>query len=189
MFFLPALFRVLELPQLDEFREHAPVSACEIHDHIPIGFCKILSFLTVRGNALFLKAYRLVLKPQESVHKRLSAFFIKTVADMVKSLVVKMFDEPVKIIFHLQIDDNISVFFEVDRLHLKDFPAQHFQFPQRFGQAVYLLPDSGRLFRQNGRDLCRCIKGGQPVFYIVQRKTQMFEGQNLMQFNDVFICI
>ena len=41
----------------------------------------------------------------------------------------------------------ISVFFEVNRLHLKDFLAQHFQLPQRFRQAIYFLLDSGSLFR------------------------------------------
>ncbi len=68
-------------------------------------------------------------------------------ADVVKGLVIKMLDQPVEIIFHLQIDNNISVFFEVNRLHLKDFLAQHFQLPQRFRQAIYFLLDSGSLFR------------------------------------------
>ena len=55
------------------------------------------------------------------------AFLIKTIAYMVKHCIVKMFDEPIKIIFHLQVDDNIRIFFKIDRLHLKHFFFQGFQ--------------------------------------------------------------
>lgn len=48
-----------------------------------------------------LKSYRFVLKLHESVHKCLSAVFIKMAANMVQSLVIKMLDQPVEIIFHL----------------------------------------------------------------------------------------
>ena len=53
--------------------------------------------------------------------------YIKVTADMVKRLVVKVFDEPIVIIFHLQIHNNIGIFFEIDRLHLQNFCPQCFQ--------------------------------------------------------------
>lgn len=42
-------------------------------------------------------------------------------------------------------------------------------------QALYFLPDSCGLLCQDSCDFCRCIKGNQPVLYIVQREPQMFE--------------
>ncbi len=89
---------------------------------------------------------------------------------MVKGLVIKMFDQPVEIIFHLQIDDDIGILFEVHRLHLKDFLPQRFQFPQRFRQAFYFLPDSGCLLRQDIGDFSRGIEGNEPVLYVIQRE-------------------
>lgn len=77
-----------------------------------------------------MKSYCLVLKLQEGVQKCLSAVFIKMAADMVKGLVIKVFDESVEVIFHLQVHNDVGVLFEIDRLHLKDFFPQPLQLPQ-----------------------------------------------------------
>ena len=90
----------------------------------------MLSLSTIRRNSCILKSDRFVLKLHESVHKHHSAIFVKMAADMVQRLVIKMFDQPIEIIFHLQIHNNVSIFFEVNGLHLKNFLPQQFQFPQ-----------------------------------------------------------
>ena len=46
--------------------------------------------MCIRDSACILTSYRFVLKLHESVHKCLSAVFIKMAADVVKGLVIKM---------------------------------------------------------------------------------------------------
>lgn len=77
-----------------------------------------------------LKPYCFILKLHESIHKYFPAVLIKTAADMVKGLVIKVFDESVEVIFHLQVHNDVGVLFEIDRLHLKDFFPQPLQLPQ-----------------------------------------------------------
>ena len=48
--------------------------------------------------------------------------------DMVEQLVIKMFDQPVVIIFHLKINDNISVFFKINGFHLENLIMQCLEF-------------------------------------------------------------
>ena len=53
-----------------------------------------------------------------------AALLIKPAADMIQRFAVKVLDEQIKIVFHLQIDNNICIFFEVNGLHFQHFDFQ-----------------------------------------------------------------
>ena len=43
---------------------------------------------------------------------------IKPIADMIERIIIKPLNEIVRVVFHLQIDNNICIFLEIDCLHL-----------------------------------------------------------------------
>ena len=51
--------------------------------------------------------------------RKRAALPVKAVANMIQCFTVKMLDKPVEIIFQFQIDNNIRIFFEIDRLNFQ----------------------------------------------------------------------
>ena len=71
-----------------------------------------------------------VLQGQEGLQKVGTAALVELAADVVQHWFIKMLDEPVKVVFHLEVDDDVRVFLEVHGLHLQHFGAQRSQLPQ-----------------------------------------------------------
>ena len=163
------------MPDFHQFGKHSHILTGKFCYHVPVGFGKLLSLLTVGRDACILKLYCFVLEFEESLHERPSAFFIKAAADMIKGLVIKVFDQPVKIIFHLQIYNNVRIFFEIDSLHLKDLFPQGFQFFQRLGEIFDFLADGVCLCCKDTGHFSRSVEGRKSVLNIVQGESQMLE--------------
>ena len=58
---------------------------------------------------------------------------------MLKRIVVKIFDEKIKLIIDSEIYDDIGIFLEIHRLHLHHFTPQLFYCGERIVQLPYLF--------------------------------------------------
>ena len=89
----------------------------------------MLSLLAVGRNFRYVKPYCFFLQLLKPVHKIRSAFPVKAASDVLQCLIIKMLDQPVILIIHLQVYDNIRILFEIHLLHLKHFFPQKFKLP------------------------------------------------------------
>ena len=87
---------------------------------------------------------------------------------MVQSIVVKMFDQPVVFVLHLEIHDNIRILFEINALHLKDLLLQRLHRFQCIRELIDLLSDDRPLMGQHICHLFRRIERDQTVSDIIQ---------------------
>ena len=119
--FFPIVFGGIDVADFHQFRKHAHIAVCELHDQAPICFDDLLAFFAFRRYILLLKLYDLIAQAVESVHKIQAAFLIKPAAYMVERIIIETLDQGIKLIFHLQIDDDIGILLKADGLHLQNF--------------------------------------------------------------------
>ena len=110
-----------DVANFHQFRKHAHIAVCELHDQAPICFDDLLAFFAFRRDILLLKLYDLIAQAVESVHKIQAAFLIEPAAYMVERIIVETLDQRIKLILHLQIDDDIGILLKADGLHLQNF--------------------------------------------------------------------
>ena len=67
-------------------------------------------------------------------------------------------DQPVEVVFHFQIDEDVRVLFEIHRLHFQRLRPQRLDPRQNIRQLPDLFPDGGGLLRQDFRHLGRAVQ-------------------------------
>ena len=65
-----------------------------------------------------MKLYQFITQTVKPIHKIQTAFLIKPITDMIEHIVIKPLNEIVRVVFHLQIDNNICILLKIDCLHL-----------------------------------------------------------------------
>ena len=118
-----------------------------------------LALGTSRGNLLLLQGGGLILHVDKPFHKGQPCLLVKVRADVVHGLLIKVLDEPVVFVVHLQVDDDIRILFKVHRLHLEHFLPQGLQLGEGFGQLLYLALHTCGLSLQDFGHLIGGIQG------------------------------
>ena len=175
--------------KLHQVGQHGRVAAREVQHHGPIFLGKGHAPFAGGGHAFGLKAQGLAHQLADPFHHDWGAGMVETAPELVQGAVVEVLDEPVKLVFHLKVCNDIGVLFKIHRLHLQHLGPQRLQLGQGFGQGGELLADGGRLLGKRGGDLFRGIQADQAVFDVVQRKAQMLHGQDLVEQDHVPVGI
>jgi hypothetical protein len=120
----PRGVRSVKASHLHQLCQNFHVPAGELRHHLPKCGRQRLPPRPFGRLACGLQTQRLVLQAVEGLQHRPAALLVEAAADMVQRSFVKMLDEPVKLIFHLQVHNNIRVLFKVHRLHLQHLGTQ-----------------------------------------------------------------
>lgn len=169
------LVRPLKTSDVYQIRKHTFVAARKFRHHFPKDPREPLSLLAFGRDAVFLQSDRLVAQRGECVYHRQTTVLIKAAADAIERFIVKILDQPIGIVLHLQIYYNIGVFFKIDRFHLQNFRFQRLYGLQRLRKRRYFPAHNARLFRQGGSDFRGRIERGKPIFYLFEGKSQRFQ--------------